>query len=127
MDGARADQGGEDDSELSHGLFLGQPERLCTTLEVLAIIDVARGAKTAELRKALPEEIKGSWGLFASGVLPEAYATASPTRVVFVLEAENGAAAEAQLRSLPMVAAGSMRVEYVELRPFVNWSALFAH
>jgi hypothetical protein len=95
-------------------------------MKVLAIIDVAPGANMAELRKALPEEIKGSWGLFASGVLREAYATASPTRVVFVLEAESVAAAEAHLRPLPMVAAGLMKIEYVELRPFVNWSALFA-
>jgi hypothetical protein len=96
-------------------------------MKVLAIIDVAPGADMAELRKALPEEIRGSWNLFTSGVLREAYATASPTRVVFVLEAEGAAAAEAHLRPLPMVAAGLMRIEYVELRPFVNWSALFAH
>ena len=96
-------------------------------MKVLAIIDVAPGADMAELRKALPEEIMGSWGLFASGVLREAYATASPTRVVFVLEVESAVAADAHLRRLPMVAAGLMKMEYVELRPFVNWSALFAH
>jgi hypothetical protein len=59
-------------------------------------------------------------------VLREAYATASPTRVVFVLEAESAAAAEAHLRPLPMVASGLMTIQYVELRPFVNWSALFS-
>jgi hypothetical protein len=96
-------------------------------MKVLAIIDVSPGANMAELRKALPEEIKGSWGLFATGVLREAYATASPTRVVFVLEADGAAAAEAHLRPLPMVAAGLVKIEYLELRPFVNWSALFAH
>jgi hypothetical protein len=95
-------------------------------MKVLALIDVAPGADMAELRKVLPGEIKGSWGLFASGVLREAYATASPTRVVFVLEADSAAAAEAHLRPLPMVAAGLVKIEYVELRPFVNWSALFA-
>jgi hypothetical protein len=95
-------------------------------MKVLAIIDVAPGANMPELAKALPEEIKGSWGLNASGVLREAYATAKPTRVVFVLEADSAAAAEAHLGPLPLVAAGLMKVEYVELRPFVNWSALFA-
>jgi hypothetical protein len=68
----------------------------------------------------------GSWRLFASGFLREAYATGAPTRVVFVLEAESSTAADTQLRKLPLVAQGRMLVELVELRPFVNWSMLFA-
>ena len=64
--------------------------------------------------------------MFASGVLREAYATATPTRVVFVLEAEDAARAEEHLRKLPLVAAGHFNFEIVELRPFVNWSMLFA-
>ena len=48
---------------------------------------------------------------------------AKPTRVLFVLEAENAAQADEQLRKLPLVAAGQLTVE---LRPFVNWSMLFA-
>ena len=69
---------------------------------------------------------KGSWALFESGVLREAYATATPTRVVFVLEAEDVARAEQHLRSLPLIATGHLNFELVELRPFVNWSMLFA-
>jgi len=44
----------------------------------------------------------------------------------FVPEAENAAQADEQLRKLPLVAAGQLTVELVELRPFVNWSMLFA-
>ena len=76
----------------------------------------------AEIR----DELLGSWRLFASGVLREAYATSSPTRVIFVLEAEGQDRAEEHLRTLPLVAAGLFRVELVELRPFVNWARLFA-
>jgi hypothetical protein len=54
-----------------------------------------------------------------------------PTRddasaLVLLLEAESTADANAHLQKLPLVASGSMRVELVELRPFVNWSLLFA-
>ena len=49
-----------------------------------------------------------------------------PTRVLFVLEAENAAQADEQLRKLPPVAAGRLTLELVELRPFVNWSMLVA-
>jgi hypothetical protein len=95
-------------------------------MKILAILDVLPGAPMESIRATLANELKGSWALFASGVLREAYATASPTRVVFVLEAENTAQAEEHLRKLPLVAAGHLNFELVELRPFVNWSMLFA-
>jgi hypothetical protein len=95
-------------------------------MKVLAIIEVEPGGNIDRLRQELPHEIRESWALFASGILREAYATATPSRVVFVLEAENASGAEAHLRALPLVAAGLLRVELVELHPFVNWSALFA-
>jgi hypothetical protein len=95
-------------------------------MKILTIIDVAQGANLTDVRAHLGEELKGSWDLFSAGVLREAYATAKPTRVVFVLEAESVAAAQAHLAPLPLAASGAMQVEYVELHPFVNWSLLFA-
>jgi hypothetical protein len=95
-------------------------------VKVLAIIDVAQGASLEAARHQLAEELKGSWALLASGVLREAYATAAPTRVVFVLEADDVPRAEEHLRKLPLVAAGLFRIELIELRPFANWAALFA-
>jgi hypothetical protein len=59
-------------------------------------------------------------------VLREAYATEDPKRVVFVMEADDAAAAKRQLAPLPLVAAGIFELECLELRPFVNWSMLFA-
>jgi hypothetical protein len=59
------------------------------------------------VRAELANELKGSWALFAAGVLREAYATATPTRVVFVLEAEDAAHASEHLRKLPLVAEGT--------------------
>ena len=78
------------------------------------------------IRNELASEIKESWALFASGMLREAYATAAPTQVVFVLEADDVSRAEEHLRKLPLIAAGLFRLELVELRPLVNWSMLFA-
>jgi hypothetical protein len=95
-------------------------------MKILAVLDVLPGAPMEIVRANLANELKGSWALFASGVLREAYATATPTRVVFVLEAEDAAHAEEHLRKLPLVAAGHLNLELVELRPFVNWSMLFA-
>jgi hypothetical protein len=89
-------------------------------MKILAILDVLPGAPMDTVRAKLTSDLKGSWALFAAGVLREAYATATPTRVVFVLEAEDVAHAEEHLRKLPLVAAGHFNFELVELRPFVN-------
>jgi hypothetical protein len=95
-------------------------------MKVLAIIDLAPDAPVEEVRRELPNELKGSWDLFAKGVLREAYLTEIPTRVVFILEAADMTDAEEQLERLPLVAKGAMRVGLIELRPFANWSKLFA-
>jgi hypothetical protein len=95
-------------------------------MKIMAIVDLARDANMQKVRDEITREVQGSWKLFSSGVLREAYATGAPTRVVFVLEAESVAEADAHLRQLPMVAQGLMQVELIELRPFVNWSMLFA-
>jgi hypothetical protein len=95
-------------------------------MKVLAIIDVAPNASIDVIRAELKKELRGAWRLYGSGMLREAYATDVPTRVVFVLEAQDITHAEEGLRSLPLVACGLMRASLVELRPFTNWSALFA-
>jgi hypothetical protein len=95
-------------------------------MKVLAMLNLKPEASVEAVRAELANEIRGSWGLFASGVLREAYATEIPSRVVFVIEADDCAAAERHLAPLPLIAAGLFRVEFMELRPFVNWSMLFA-
>ena len=94
-------------------------------MKILAIIDVAPTADLGAVRTRLAEEVRGSWELYTSGVLREAYATSSPSRVVFVLEADTATAAGEHLARLPLVASGAIRFELVELRPFANWAILF--
>jgi hypothetical protein len=96
-------------------------------MKVLAIFTLTPKARLDTAPAELAYEIRGSCWLFASGVLREAYATEIPSRVVFVIEADNAAAAEGHLASLPLIAAGTFEVEFMELRPFVNWSMRFAH
>ena len=95
-------------------------------MKVLAIIDLAATADRAEVFCRLNEELGESWKLFSENVIREAYATGDPTRVVFVLETGDLAAAETALGSLPLVKDGHFTVEFIELRPFSNWSRLFA-
>ena len=95
-------------------------------MKILAIIDVAPGASMESIRAEIKNEIMGSWKLFSSGVLREAYSTATPSRVVFILEADDVARARAHLCDLPLVTAGLLSLELVELRPFTNWSMLFS-
>jgi hypothetical protein len=96
-------------------------------MKILAIIDLAAGVGVDRIRNDIESEIKESWALFASGVLREAYATATGTRVIFVLEAEDVSHAKEHLQKLPLVSAGHFHFELVELRPFANWSMLFKH
>ena len=94
-------------------------------MKVLAILDVAPGTDFAALRAELGSELKASWELFSGNILREAYATASQSRVVFVLEAAGADEAGAILRKLPLVAKKMIEFQLIELRPFVNWSMLF--
>jgi hypothetical protein len=81
-------------------------------MKILALIDVATGTSIEAVKAEITNELKGSWDLFASGVLREAYATAAPGRVVFVLEADDIADAQAYLHRLPLVAAGLLHTRY---------------
>lgn len=95
-------------------------------MKILALVQVAPDAPMDRVRADLAKELEGSWSLFASDILREAYVTAAPMRVVFVLEAQDVQNAKQHLEGLPLVAAGLMHFELIELRPFVNWSMLFA-
>jgi len=96
-------------------------------MKVLATLTLVPDAKLETVRAELANELRGSWALYASGVLREVYATEDPKRVVFVVEAEDSAAARRLLATLPLVAAGMFHIETLELRPFVNWAMLFQH
>jgi hypothetical protein len=94
-------------------------------VKVLVILTLVPQTPLETIRKELADELKGSWALYADDVLREAYATDDPKRVVFMVEAADADAAKRILAPLPMISAGMFEMEFVELRPFVNWSMLF--
>jgi len=96
-------------------------------VKILAILTLMPAVEPDTVRAELAEELKGSWALYVSGVLREVYATEDPKKVVFMVEAADAASAKQVLARLPMIAAGMFNMEFVELRPFVNWSMLFAN
>jgi hypothetical protein len=96
-------------------------------MKFFAIIDVADDAPIEAIRIGLREELRQSWALFLDGTLREAYATEQPTRIVFVLETNSADEAASHLGRLPMIEAGIITFQLIELRPFANWSLLFAN
>lgn len=95
-------------------------------MQILAIIDFAVEAGAGPSADELASELQESWKLLAAGVLRQAYATAQRSRVIFLLEARNVEDGREELMKLPLVARGMFRLELIELRPFTNWSLLFA-
>ncbi len=95
-------------------------------MKVLAVISVAPHAQPERIGAALRAELEASWGLLRAGVLREAYATDSPSRVVFILEATDVQEAAEILGRLPLVDQAQFRIELTPLLPFVNWERLFA-
>ncbi len=95
-------------------------------MKILALVSLRPDAPPDQIRSQLTEELKGSWSLYREGTLREAYATDLPTRIVFVMEADSLAVASTRLSELPLVAAGRFDIELIELKPFVNWAALFS-
>jgi hypothetical protein len=94
-------------------------------MKVLAIVTLKPEVPIEKVRAELKNELQSSWALYASGIVREAYATELPTRIIFVIEADNAASAQRHLLSLPLVAAGMFQMDLTELRPFTNWSTLF--
>lgn len=95
-------------------------------MKILAIIDVVPGADLGLVRQHLDDELRASWRLLSDDVLREAHATATPSRVVFVLETADVPEAQRRFSEMPLVTRGLLAVELIELRPFTNWSRLFA-
>lgn len=93
-------------------------------MKILALVSLKPGVPLEQVRPELQAELQGSWRLYTNDVLREAYLTELPTRVVFVLEAEDVATAAAELEKLPLVAKGIFDLQLHALRPFVNWAML---
>ena len=95
-------------------------------MKILAEVTLNASADIATIQRLVTDEIRCSWALYAANVLREIYLTDNPRRVVFVLEAADFDAATNRLQTLPLVKSGLFTCALTELRPFTNWSKLFA-
>jgi len=93
-------------------------------MKILALVSLKKGVPLAQVKPELQAEVQGSWHLYVSGVLREAYLTESATTVVFVMEGPDLQAAAEELGKLPLVAKGLFDVQLHEMRPFANWAML---
>ena len=66
-----------------------------------------------------------TWELYRAGVIRDMSWRVDRDDVVLVLEAEDPAAAEAVLSTLPLVEAGAISFQVLGLRPYDGWQRLF--
>ena len=78
-----------------------------------------------EVARHADAELRALWQLYRDGVVREMYSPAGPGAVL-VLEAESVQEAERRVSQFPLIAAGVMALEVIELRPFAAIEMLFA-
>jgi hypothetical protein len=93
-------------------------------MKLLALERPVAGAAAERMRPLLRAEAQRTWELHQAGVLREAYFTEQHDAVL-VLECATREQADSTLGSLPLVAAGLIRFEVLELRPYDGWARLF--
>lgn len=95
-------------------------------MQFLALEEEARVATAAAFTPALLHlEAQRVWQLHQEGVLRELYFRDDRHSAVLMLEAPTPAEAQAQLATLPLVAAGLIRFELIPLRPYPGFARLF--
>jgi hypothetical protein len=78
----------------------------------------------AEIARRADGELRTLWELHRDGIVREMYSPAGPGAVL-VLEAESVDEAERRVSEFPLIAAGVMVLEVIELRPFAAIEVLF--
>jgi hypothetical protein len=80
----------------------------------------------AEVARHADAELRALWELYRDGVVREMYSPTGPGAIL-VLEAESVKEAERRVAQFPLIAAGVMALEVIELRPFAAMEMLFSH
>jgi hypothetical protein len=94
-------------------------------MKMLAIGRLRDGADAHEIARYAREEMSALWRLYREEVVREMYSPGRPGAVL-VLEAASRQEAGAALAGLPLVAAGLIVFEVIELHPFGAFEVLFA-
>ena len=98
-------------------------------MQVLAIATAHSGVSADQLSGLTRAEEANSWRLYARGILRQFYGR-NPTQdalgAVFIFEVSDLSEARALVSEFPMVRAGLLRADLLELTPFRSFEALFA-
>ena len=94
-------------------------------MNLLAIGRPREGADIREIGRYAGEEMRSLWRLYRDGLVREMYSPGRPGAVLMLVAAA-AKDAEAALAGLPLVAAGLIVFELIELHPFSALEVLFA-
>ena len=77
-------------------------------------------------RELFVQEELFAWSRYRSEHCREFYLTQHAGHIAVVAEYEDAATAARDMSGLPLMKAGVVDVEFLELHPFINWELLFA-
>ncbi|WP_299404770.1 hypothetical protein [uncultured Roseobacter sp.] len=95
-------------------------------MRLLVIWRLADGVSEPDVAPHMESEEKWAWAAYRDDFLREHYLTDDGATVVSVLEATTLEEAKGRIETLPLFAAGLIKPEFLQLRPFMNWEVLFA-
>lgn len=94
-------------------------------MRYLVLLTPTADADASQFEPYRIEEERRLWEQYASGVVRHMYFQERPLRVVLDFEADSRELVEAQLATLPMIAAGLFEIDIVQLGPWLPLAALF--
>ena len=96
-------------------------------MKILVQFRLKEGVAVSSVSKDLfVREELWAWSRYRTDQVREFYLTQHAGRIAVVAEYANAAAAQEDMSSLPLMRAGIMEAEFLELHPFTNWELLFA-
>ena len=94
-------------------------------MKLLTIGRLRSGADLREIGAHATAEMRALWDLYTAGTVREMYTPGGPGAVL-VLEAPSAADAAAAVNRLPLVTAGVIEFDVIELHPFTALSMALA-
>lgn len=94
-------------------------------MQFLVKWDVAEGAEPQDILRLLPDEENFAWQAYMKGTLRQFWLTDNPGEVIMIQEFGSLEEAIEANRNLPLLKAGLLTAEWLELRPFQSWEFLF--
>ena len=94
-------------------------------MKLIAFERELKGEKERDFESYFKPEAEKVWEYYKKGIIREIYFTKETHEAVLLLECESKKAAENYLISLPLVQAGLIRFDVIELLPYDGFERLF--